>query len=121
MRELQKGGREEEREGEGRESRYDSNRAVGKYFFGRKEPREKKETGGVVFCPWRERKTWRMTLLRCIRRFDHVSTIEVNRERCCVYRWKEFFFFLEIMEYFFSSNLSKEEMNWGSWRSMKNK
>lgn len=31
------------------------------------------------------------------------------------------FFFLEIMEYFFSSNLSKEEMNWGSWRSMKNK
>ena len=38
------------------ESRYDSNRAVGKYFFGRKEPREKKETEGVVFCPM-ERET----------------------------------------------------------------
>lgn len=53
------GEREKERKSgrEGRvESRYDSNRAVGKYFFGRKEPREKKETEGVVFCPWREKR-----------------------------------------------------------------
>lgn len=58
VRELQKGGRKSEREwGGGRvESRYDSNRAVGKYFFGRKEPREKKETEGVVFCPWRGKR-----------------------------------------------------------------
>lgn len=109
---------EREREGGRGESRYDSNRAVGKYFFGRKEPREKKETGGVVFCPWRERETWRMTLLRCIRRFDDVSTIKVSRR--VLYRWKEFFFFFWKLWNISFSNLSKEDNKLGE-KSMKNK
>lgn len=94
------GERERGREGGRGESRYDSNRAVGKYFFGRKEPREKKETGGVVFCPWRGRETWRMTLLRCIVDDSTMFRRSRCRERCCIVG-RNFFFFLEIMEYFF--------------------